>query len=346
MPSTPSPILALEYQANGENENTWNDKYNNLFGMLEGAATGVSALPVSDSATTTVSLTNFTKGTFHNIGFKLTGTLTAVRTVEFPAKPKVFAIWNATSGGYAVNVRIAGGSSTSVANGAKALFMSDGSTLVAIANDALGGASSLAIAGESITSGTVPIARLPVASSGTSSTSLVVRSDDSRLTNERAPTNSSVTWDKIESSLPASQAAAEGGSNNTSFMTPLRTAQYAAAQNILNARYSTTMSFSAGPSAVEVSHGLASIDGCYLLAHMYCIDTDAGYSANDIVDIRAVGNLSTTTQPPLWVFLNSTYVGHRRPSSAALTLPHKSTYVDTSITTSKWRLAVSVIAPF
>ncbi len=343
MPSTTSLIAGLEMTAIGEAEDTWGAKNNNNLQLLESLATGVSSLAVSDSGTTTVSLTNFTRGDLHNIGYKLTGTLTAARTVEFPAKPKLFAVHNATSGGYAVNVRIAGGSTISVANGAKALFMSDGSSLVAIANDALGGASGLAIAGESITSGTVPIARLPVASSGTSSTSLIVRSDDSRLTNDRTPADASVTVAKLAAAVMASQSEASAGTENTKIMTALRTAQYVAAINTFYAPYSAEFVIPpAGPGTTGVAHGLAS-EPTIFNAILLCKNSDAGYVAGDLVDLRCVGNLSTTTQPALYVMVSDGAVYLRRPSSSGLTVPNKSSFSDTPITTTNWRVLVTLI---
>lgn len=337
MPSTPSPILALEYQANGENENTWNDKYNNLFGMLEGAATGVSALPVSDSATTTVSLTNFTKGTFHNIGFKLTGTLTAVRTVEFPAKPKVFAIWNATSGGYAVNVRIAGGSSTSVANGAKALFMSDGSTLVPIANDALGGASNLAIAGESIQSGTVPIARLPVATSGTSSNSLVVRSDDSRLANERTPVNSTVTWDKLASSLIASQAEAEAGSATEKLTTVQRVKNYVDVAAGMTAFKYISISCPSSSGATSAVHSLGA-QPKFATVMMRCTSADRNYPVNSVFPIENLRDVTITAHARILVYFTSTTYVVLRTSNDALVVFDASSLSALSLDPTKWAI--------
>lgn len=338
MPSTTSLIAGLEMMATGENDETWGPKTNNNLQMLEALVTNVSSIAVADSGTTTISLTSFTRGNLHNIGYKLTGTITDVRTVELPAKPKLFAIYNATSGGFAVNVRITGGTSISVANGAKALFMSDGSSLVAIANDALGGASSLSIAGESITSGTVPIARLPVASSGSSSTSLIVRSDDSRLSNDRTPSDGSVTIAKLASSTKASQAEAEAGSENTKYMTALRTWQAIDGALGYSDAYYTNLSIPSTSSSAL--HGRATIP-IYHQFTLRCQSDDIGYTAADspTFDVCMAKDLGA---------LNNGLVGHFdtsryhviKQTGGSIYLPHASTRTPTAIDTTKWIIDV------
>lgn len=321
----------------GENDETWGTKTSNNLQMLESLATGVSSLAVADSGTTTVSLTNFTRGDLHNIGYKLTGTLTAARTVEFPAKPKLFAIHNATTGGQVVNIRIAGGTTIAVANGAKALFMSDGTTLVAIANDALGGASSLSIAGESITSGTVPIARLPVAASGSSSTSLIVRSDDSRLTNDRTPVDASVTAAKLASAVMASQAEAEAGSENTKIMTALRTRQAIDGALGYSDFYSTNLSI---PSVSSSGlHGRSTVPIHYQFM-IRCQSDDAGYTAssNASFDIAATRSSVSNNGLTAWFDTSRYYVA--KLTGGTVYLPHASTRAPTALDTSKWIIDV------
>jgi hypothetical protein len=338
MPSTTSLIAGLEMMATGENDETWGPKTNNNLQLLEALVTNVSSITVADSGTTTISLTNFTRGNLHNIGYKLTGTLTDVRTVELPAKPKLFAIHNATSGGFAVNVRITGGTSISVANGAKALFMSDGSSLVAIANDALGGASSLSIAGESITSGTVPIARLPVASSGSSSTSLIVRSDDSRLSNDRTPSDASVTLAKMASSVPASESDATTGSNNTRFMTALRTWQAIdGALGYSDAYYTNASIPSTSSSAL---HGRATTP----IHHQFtlrCQTDDIGYTASNspVFDFSATKDLGAFNNGLVGYFDLTRYYIFKL-TGGSVYLPHASTRAPTAIDTTKWIIDV------
>lgn len=337
MPSTTSEIAGLEMMAGGENDETWGDKANNNLKMLEWLASGVSSLIVADSGTTTVTLTNFTQGALHNIGYKLTGALTATRTVEFPAKPKVFSIWNATTGGQSVNVRIAGGATTAVANGAKAIFMSDGSTLVALVNDALGGASSLSISGSAITSGTVPIARLPVASSGTSSNSLVVRSDDSRLANERTPVNSTVTWDKLASSLIASQAEAEAGSATEKLTTVQRVKNYVDVAAGMTAFKYISISCPSSSGSTSAVHSLGA-QPKFATVMMRCTSADRNYPVNSVFPIENLRDVTITAHARILVYFTSTTYVVLRTSNDALVVFDASSLSALSLDPTKWAI--------
>lgn len=183
MPNTATPILGLIDQANGENDRTWGDNADKNTRMLEGAIGGWVTITVTDGATATiVPYVDFSKTDFHNASFELVGALTAIRVVEFPKKPRRFAVWNSTTGGYAVTVRTAGTTGVSIPPTKVAMLACNGTSIVAeVVAPASSTGGVVVVAAENIT-GTLALSQLPVAASAESSSTKLVRADDSRLT--------------------------------------------------------------------------------------------------------------------------------------------------------------------
>lgn len=127
MASTASDNLRLEIMATGEQANTWGPKTNTNLKILEGAVSGYTTVAITDaSSATTLTVTDYTLGTFHNAVFSLTGTLTADRTLEVPARKRVYHISNDTTGGFAVTVKVNGQTGVVVPNGAMVMLYCDG----------------------------------------------------------------------------------------------------------------------------------------------------------------------------------------------------------------------------
>ncbi len=61
---------------------------------------------------------------------ELTGALTAARTVEVPAKKKLYFVYNNTTNGHAVTVKVSGLTGVSVPNGSKLLLVCNGTDVV------------------------------------------------------------------------------------------------------------------------------------------------------------------------------------------------------------------------
>jgi hypothetical protein len=132
MASTYSTSLRIELQGSGENSGTWGTITNNNFSQsLEFAIAGIVDVACGDSAVTT--LTNAdgpqsqANNQARNAHIRLTGSHTDVRIAQFPATQKIYLISNATSGGFAMTVRLgASGNTLSIANGATRLVATDG----------------------------------------------------------------------------------------------------------------------------------------------------------------------------------------------------------------------------
>jgi hypothetical protein len=142
MASTYSTDLRLELVTNGEQTGTWGTTTNkNLGTLLEEAIVGQASVAVTDGATTTVSISDGATSDGRKFILILTGTLTANRVVEVPARKKTFMVYNNTTGGYSVTVRCSGQTGVSIANGKKRLVYVNGTDVAEMINDLPAGSS-------------------------------------------------------------------------------------------------------------------------------------------------------------------------------------------------------------
>ena len=131
MVSTYSTGLRTELQVTGENSGTWGTITNSNFTQVfEFAIAGVYAKTLSD-ANTTLTNTDGPQTQANNEARQntliLSGTLTAVRVVQFPATQKTYMVYNNTGGGYNLTLRLgASGSTMTVVNGKMRIVATDG----------------------------------------------------------------------------------------------------------------------------------------------------------------------------------------------------------------------------
>jgi len=126
MSSTYSTRLRLELMANGDQSGTWGTTNNtNLGTLLEEAISGYTLKNLSD-ANYTLSTANGATDEARQMMLKFTGTLTVARDITVPSSSKLYLIHNATTGGFALNIKTSGGASVAVPNGSKAFVYCDG----------------------------------------------------------------------------------------------------------------------------------------------------------------------------------------------------------------------------
>jgi hypothetical protein len=138
MASTFSTTLRLELIGDGDQSGIWGQTTNtNLGSLLEQAITGVVNITMVDANYT---LTNFNgvSDEARNVVLVLGGTNAAVRDVITPLVEKLYVVKNSTSGGFAVNIRAASGSSVSVPSGATVWVYCDGTNFNAIGTESVG----------------------------------------------------------------------------------------------------------------------------------------------------------------------------------------------------------------
>lgn len=127
-----STNLGLINITTGTESGLWGNYTNtNICSLIEQAITGYATQAIAD-VDTTITITNGTTSTSvgRNAAIKLTGALTAVRSLIVPTVQKLYYINNATTGGFAVTVKTASGTGISVPNGKAMALLVDGTNVV------------------------------------------------------------------------------------------------------------------------------------------------------------------------------------------------------------------------
>jgi len=144
MASTYSTNLALELMATGDQSGTWGTTTNtNLGTLLEQSISGYVTQAITDGsgANTTITIPNGATGVARNMFIEMTGALTFSTTnLIVPANKKLYFIYNNTTGGFAVTVKVSGLTGVSVPNGRKVILVSNGTDIVEAHNAVSGNA--------------------------------------------------------------------------------------------------------------------------------------------------------------------------------------------------------------
>ena len=132
MASSTSNDLKLELITTGEKSGTWGTITNTNLEILEQAASGYLSLAVG-GADVALSLATYATSNGKNLYYKLTGTLTANRTVTMPdTAERVFIVEDATSrssSNFTLTVKTVSGTGITIPVGAKVVLYSDGTNI-------------------------------------------------------------------------------------------------------------------------------------------------------------------------------------------------------------------------
>ena len=132
MASSTSSDLKLELITTGEKSGTWGTITNTNLQILEQAASGYLSLAVG-SGDVALSLANHATANGKNLYYKLTGTLTAARTVTMPdGAERVFIVEDATarsSSNYTLTVKTVSGTGVTLPVGSTTVLYSDGTNI-------------------------------------------------------------------------------------------------------------------------------------------------------------------------------------------------------------------------
>ena len=132
MASSTSSDLKLELITTGEKSGTWGTITNTNLQILEQAASGYISLAVG-SGDVALSLANHATANGKNLYYKLTGTLTANRTVTMPdSSERVFIVEDATSrssSNYTLTVKTVSGTGLVLPIGSTTVLYSDGTNI-------------------------------------------------------------------------------------------------------------------------------------------------------------------------------------------------------------------------
>ena len=134
--STYSDNLKLELITTGTQAGTWGNTTNtNLGTLVEQAISGVVTQAMAD-ADQTITIPDGATGVARNMFIECTGALTAARSLIVPTNKKLYFISNATTGGFAITVKVSGQTGVSVPMGAKViLVMNSAGTDIVVATN-------------------------------------------------------------------------------------------------------------------------------------------------------------------------------------------------------------------
>jgi microcystin-dependent protein len=126
MASSYSPSLKIELIGNGDQSGTWGTTTNNNLGtILEQAITGVQTITMVNADYTLTSF-NGVSDEARNAVLVATGTNSAIRQIICPLVEKLYVIFNNTTGGFAITIGGATGSTVTIPNGTTAQAYCDG----------------------------------------------------------------------------------------------------------------------------------------------------------------------------------------------------------------------------
>ena len=158
--SSYSPNLKIELITPGTQAGVWGDTTNtNLGTLIEQAISGIVTQTITNGADTVITMPDGATGVARNMVIECvsSGNLTANRNLIVPANKKLYFIFNNTTGGYAVTVKVSGQTGVSVPMGAKViLMMNSAGTDIVTANNYMVAATLLTPALDAETYSTAP----------------------------------------------------------------------------------------------------------------------------------------------------------------------------------------------
>lgn len=129
--SSPTNLLRLEDQFNGENSTTWGDKVDNNFELVEDAIAGMATITTPTTGDITLTTTNYAADEARMAVIKISMTLTGNVNVIVPTSvTKRYTIWNATAGAFTVTVKTSGGTGVLVSQGHTQEVFCDGTNVI------------------------------------------------------------------------------------------------------------------------------------------------------------------------------------------------------------------------
>ena len=126
MASTYSTSLKIQLMGNGEDSGTWGSISNTNWNLMEQAVAGVQTITMAN-ANYTLSNLNGVSDEARNMVLVVQGTNSGIYQVIAPLnQPKMYVIYNNTTGGYAITIGASSGSVFTIPNGVTAQVYTDG----------------------------------------------------------------------------------------------------------------------------------------------------------------------------------------------------------------------------
>lgn len=149
MASTYSTSLQIQLIASGEQSGIWGTTTNTNWNLIEQAVAGVQSITMIN-ANYTLSVLNGVSDEARNMVLFVGGTNSAIRQIIAPLVPKVYVVYNNTSGGYAITIGGTTGTLATVPASSSVLVFCDGTNFYSGISAAPG---NFSIAGNNTVSG-------------------------------------------------------------------------------------------------------------------------------------------------------------------------------------------------
>ena len=117
MASITSPLLKIELQTEGENEDDWGDKANENWARMEQSIAGFAAVNMAGSGDRMLSDTQYLANEARRAVLILTGALNGASSVTIPARSKLYNIKNSTTGDHPLTILPLGGTGVVIPQG-------------------------------------------------------------------------------------------------------------------------------------------------------------------------------------------------------------------------------------
>ena len=153
MASTYSTSLQIQLIANGEQSGVWGTTTNTNWNLIEQAVAGVQSITMIN-ANYTLTVLNGVSDEARNMVLFVGGTNSAIRQIVAPLVPKVYVVYNNTSGGYAITIGGATGTLATVPASSSTLVFCDGTNFYAGISGAPG---NFSIAGNATVAGNASV---------------------------------------------------------------------------------------------------------------------------------------------------------------------------------------------
>jgi hypothetical protein len=149
MASSYSTSLRIQLITTGEQSGIWGDTTNTNWNLIQQSVAGVQAITMSNANYTLTNL-NGVSDEARNMVLFVGGTNSAIRQIITPLVPKVYVVYNNTSGGFAITIGGSTGTLATVPNGASVLVFCNGTNFY---SGISGSAGNFSVAGNSIIAG-------------------------------------------------------------------------------------------------------------------------------------------------------------------------------------------------
>jgi hypothetical protein len=140
MPSSYSTDLKLELMVTGEAPNTWGDKTNSNWNLIQQAVAGYQSIALT-STTTTLAMSNATISNARNMVLEFTGTLSGNSTITIPDSIEKFYLLkdSTTHAGFTLTFKTVSGTGFDLTSGLNYFAYSNGTNVIEVSLDNIGG---------------------------------------------------------------------------------------------------------------------------------------------------------------------------------------------------------------